>query len=79
MGAVTQDAMRGPSTWSVGDREVIAAFIAKTNQCEFCTKAILRSRKGHIGTGKRSPQCYPISIPQPSRNHCGRRCSCWAS
>jgi len=38
MSAVTQEAMRGPSTWSVGDRELMAAFIAKTNQCEFCTK-----------------------------------------
>jgi AhpD family alkylhydroperoxidase len=39
MSAVTQEAMRGPSAWSVGDRELIAAFVAKTNQCEFCTKA----------------------------------------
>ena len=39
MSKVTQEAMRGPSTWSVGDRELIAAFIAKVNQCEFCTKA----------------------------------------
>ncbi len=39
MGKVTQEAMRGPSTWSVGDRELMAAFIAMTNQCEFCTKA----------------------------------------
>src|SRR6267154_3275601 len=39
MSAVTQEAMRGPSVWSVGDRELMAAFIAKTNQCEFCTKA----------------------------------------
>jgi uncharacterized peroxidase-related enzyme len=39
MSAVTQEAMRGPSTWSIGDRELIAAFVAKTNQCEFCTKA----------------------------------------
>jgi len=39
MSAVTQEAMRGPSTWSIGDRELMAAFVAKTNQCEFCTKA----------------------------------------
>jgi AhpD family alkylhydroperoxidase len=38
MGVVTQEAMRGPSAWSVGDRELMAAFVAKTNQCEFCTK-----------------------------------------
>jgi alkylhydroperoxidase family enzyme len=39
MQAVTQEAMRGPSTWTVGDRELMAAFVAKTNLCEFCTKA----------------------------------------
>ena len=39
MSAVTHETMRGPSTWSVGDRELMAAFVAKTNQCEFCTKA----------------------------------------
>jgi AhpD family alkylhydroperoxidase len=39
MGAVTHEAMRGPSSWSVGDRELMAAFVANTNRCEFCTKA----------------------------------------
>lgn len=39
MGAVTQEAMRGPSAWSVGDRELMAALVSKTNQSEFCTKA----------------------------------------
>ena len=39
MQGVTHEAMRGPSAWSVADRELMAAFVAKTNQCEFCTKA----------------------------------------
>jgi uncharacterized peroxidase-related enzyme len=39
MSAATHEAMRGPSTWSVADRELMAAFVAKSNQCEFCTKA----------------------------------------
>ena len=39
MSAVTHEAMRGSSTWSVGDRELMAALVAKTNRCEFCTKA----------------------------------------
>jgi uncharacterized peroxidase-related enzyme len=39
MGEVTHEAMRGPSTWSVGDRELMAAFVSKVNQCEFCIKA----------------------------------------
>jgi uncharacterized peroxidase-related enzyme len=39
MGAFTQEAMRGPSTWSIGDRELMAAYVAKMNECEFCIKA----------------------------------------
>lgn len=36
MGAWTQAAMRGPSTWSVGERELMAAMVAKWNSCAFC-------------------------------------------
>jgi uncharacterized peroxidase-related enzyme len=53
MAAVTQDAMRGSSTWSVGDRELMAAFIAKTNQCEFCIKAHSAVAQGAYGDGKK--------------------------
>jgi len=35
MSKVFQEAMRGPSEWSVGDRELMAAFVSKTNECEF--------------------------------------------
>jgi uncharacterized peroxidase-related enzyme len=35
----TQQAMRGPSSWSVGDRELMAAYISKLNQCTFCIGA----------------------------------------
>ena len=30
-----QEVMRGPSPWSIGDRELMAAFVSKTNECEF--------------------------------------------
>lgn len=30
-----QDLMRGPSKWSVGEREVFAAFTSRLNQCVF--------------------------------------------
>lgn len=36
---LTQETMRGPSPWSVGDRELMAAFVSKVNECEFCIKA----------------------------------------
>jgi AhpD family alkylhydroperoxidase len=51
MGAVTQEAMRGPSMWSVGDRELMAAFVAKTNKCEWCTQAHAAVAKGAYGDG----------------------------
>ena len=38
MRVVTQEAMRGPSAWSVGDRELMGACVSKMNECEVCTK-----------------------------------------
>src|SRR5687768_8749437 len=35
----THQAMRGPSSWSVGDRELMAAYISKLNNCTFCIGA----------------------------------------
>jgi uncharacterized peroxidase-related enzyme len=28
--------LRGPSPWSVGERELFAAVVSRTNRCEFC-------------------------------------------
>jgi hypothetical protein len=33
--SMTQHVMRGPSEWAVGERELFAAFISRTNQCPF--------------------------------------------
>ena len=38
MRVVTQVAMRGPSAWSVGDRELMGACVSQINECEVCTK-----------------------------------------
>ncbi len=38
-GAVTHEAMRGPSEWSVGDRELMAAVVANALECKWCTRA----------------------------------------
>lgn len=32
---LTQQVMRGPSFWSVGERETFAAFVSRLNQCVF--------------------------------------------
>jgi len=53
MSAVTHEAMRGPSPWSVGDRELMAAFVAKTNRCEFCTKTHAEVAQRAYGDGTR--------------------------
>jgi uncharacterized peroxidase-related enzyme len=37
--SLTHEAMRGPSAWSVGDRELMAAFVSKVNECQFCIQA----------------------------------------
>ena len=39
MTAWTHAAMRGESSWSVGEREFFAAMIAKWNSCSFCLQA----------------------------------------
>jgi uncharacterized peroxidase-related enzyme len=39
LGAWTQDAMRGPSEWSVAERELMAAMVATWNSCPFCVGA----------------------------------------
>ncbi|MFJ4656967.1 carboxymuconolactone decarboxylase family protein [Nocardia sp. NPDC088792] len=35
----THEAMRGPSAWSVGDRELMAAYVSKVNNSAFCIGA----------------------------------------
>ncbi|MGH2874534.1 MAG: carboxymuconolactone decarboxylase family protein [Solirubrobacteraceae bacterium] len=36
---LTQEAMRGRSAWSVGDRELMAAYVSKVNDSPFCIGA----------------------------------------
>lgn len=35
----THEAMRGPSTWPVADRELMAAYVSKVNESAFCVGA----------------------------------------
>ena len=37
--AFTHEAMRGPSAWSVGDRELMAAYVSAVNRSAFCIGA----------------------------------------
>ena len=38
-GDLTHEAMRGPSAWSVGDRELMAAYVSQVNDTQFCIAA----------------------------------------
>lgn len=35
MNVVFQEVMRGSSEWSIADRELMATYVSKTNECEF--------------------------------------------
>lgn len=48
----THEAMRGPSAWSVGDRELMAAHVSKVNESAFCVGA-------HTATARRAYQDGP--------------------
>jgi uncharacterized peroxidase-related enzyme len=37
--ALTHAAMRGPSAWSVAERELMAAYVSRVNECPFCIGA----------------------------------------
>ena len=71
MSKVTHEAMRGPSVWSVADRELMAAFVAKANQCEFCTRTHTAVARRAYGDGKDVSAWLDDSdlaaIPEPLR------------
>jgi uncharacterized peroxidase-related enzyme len=45
--------MRGASDWSVGDRELMAAYVSKLNESAFCIAA-------HTATARRAYQDGPV-------------------
>jgi uncharacterized peroxidase-related enzyme len=52
---LTQQVMRGPSPWSVGERELFAAFVSRINQCVFWTKAHSAVAEAALGDGTARP------------------------
>ena len=48
----THEAMRGPSAWSVGERELMAAYVSKVNESAFCVGA-------HTATARQAYQDGP--------------------
>jgi hypothetical protein len=69
MRVVTQEAMRGPSAWSVGDRELMGASVSKLNECEVCTKthggvaALAYHDEGKVSATLADLETAPIEEP----------------
>ena len=49
----THEAMRGPSAWPVGDRELMAAYVSTVNESAFCIGA-------HTATARRAYRDGPL-------------------
>ena len=49
----THEAMRGPSAWTVGDRELMAAYVSKVNNSAFCVGAHSATASQAYGDGPR--------------------------
>jgi uncharacterized peroxidase-related enzyme len=47
----THEAMRGPSAWTVGDRELMAAYVSKVNDSAFCVGAHSATASQAYGDG----------------------------
>jgi AhpD family alkylhydroperoxidase len=66
---LTHDAMRGPSAWSVADRELMAAYISTVNQSPFCIATHTATASRACGDGAKiaaalaDPDTAPISAP----------------
>ena len=60
--------LRGPSTLTSGEREMIAAFVSSRNDCEFCHASHRAAAAHHLGGDyelvdavRRDPQAAPVS------------------
>ncbi|MFE7168219.1 carboxymuconolactone decarboxylase family protein [Streptomyces sp. NPDC057616] len=51
--AFTHEVMRGPSDWSVGDRELMAAYVSKVNESAFCVGAHTATAGQAYGDGRK--------------------------
>jgi len=76
---LTHEAMRGPSPWSVGDRELMAAYVSKVNECAFCIGAHTATAGQAYQDGPKVAAARPTWNQPPSRAASGQRCGSLAS
>lgn len=60
-----QAVMRGPSFWTVGERELMATFVSERNRCRFCTRmhrgvAAAAGMADVIDAALRDPSTAPV-------------------
>ena len=64
---LTQILLRGPSTLTQGERELIATVVSHRNACRFCSSAhtaaaeLLLGGADTVEAVKRDPECAPVS------------------
>lgn len=69
MGTFTHQSMRGSSRWSVGERELMAAYVSKLNECQFCigahtaTSSQAYQDKGKVAAVLSDLETAPIAEP----------------
>jgi AhpD family alkylhydroperoxidase len=69
MRVLTQEAMRGRSAWSVGDRELMGACVSQVNRCEVCTTthagvaALAYRDEAKVAAALTDPETAPIGQP----------------
>jgi uncharacterized peroxidase-related enzyme len=67
----THEAMRGPSAWSVGDRELMAAYVSKVNESAFCVSAHTATASQAYQDGRRVAAVLAdlesAPVPEPLR------------
>ena len=72
MKAFTHESMRGSSSWSVGDRELMAVYVSKLNECKFCigahteTSSRAYQDKGKVADVLSNLETAPVGEPLKS-------------
>ena len=71
--------MRGPSEWSVGDRELMGAFVSQMNNCDRCTKthaavaALAYQDEARVSAALSNLEAAPIEEPLRATLHMLRK------
>lgn len=67
---LVQDLLRGPSDWSEGERELIAAFTSARNECPFCVSA-----HSVLADERLADPLFDLAVTDPTAPELGPRLS----